>query len=231
MGYVDEHGIKAICFDIDGTFYPKWKMDIKLFRASILHLPFALSYNNSRKKIREMDGLSNPEPMSYDEISKRGAMLCFNDDSPRSMEKFRAKEKTVFHDFFLKAYRNIKPSKGVIDTLSVAEEKGLRMAVLSDFPIGVKLSSMGIEHFFEFALSAEDIGHFKPCQRPFYMLSEKLGVNMNEILYVGDSYRKDIIGANNAGMHTCLIFSTARKEYTKADLCMPSWKDFKNIVL
>lgn len=231
MGYIQENGIRAICFDIDGTFYPKWKMDIRLFKASIFHLPFARRYNNSRKMIRALDGLNDAPVLSYDEISKRGAMLCLGDDLPDSQRKFRDKEKHIFHDYYLKAYRNIEPAKNVLDALSIARDEGMRMAALSDFPIGVKLKAMGIDEYMDFAISSEELGHFKPSMTPFRVLCEKLGIRPEEILYVGDSYRKDIIGANNAGMHTCLIFSKERKEYTKADLCMASWRDFIERVL
>ena len=231
MGYVSEHGIKAICFDIDGTLYPKIQMNLKLLRASIFHLPFALKYNNCRKTVRELDGFGAFPIMSYDEISKRNAKLCFGDDSEQSQQRFREKEKRVFHDFYLRSYKNLKPADGVINALEIAKDKGLRMAALSDFPIGVKLKAMGIERFFDFALSSEDMGHFKPSMTPFIALSDRLGIEPKAILYVGDSYRKDVRGARNAGMHTCLIFTSPRKEYTEADLCVPSWKDFIEMVL
>ena len=47
MGKAEEWGIKAIAFDIDGTLYPKWQMDIRLAAASVLHLPFAMRYTSS----------------------------------------------------------------------------------------------------------------------------------------------------------------------------------------
>lgn len=226
MGYATEHGIKAICFDIDGTFYPKWKMDLRLIRASVFHLPFAMKYNKLRKLIRAEDGYSSPAKMNYEDISKRASMFFYGDDSDLSQKKFREKEKKVFHDFYLRSYANIKPAKWVRESLEKAKANGYRMAALSDFPIGVKLQAMGIDEFFDFSLSSEDLGHFKPSRTPFDVLSERLGVPENDILYVGDSYRKDVLGARNAGMHTCLIFNNEHEKHKEADLCLPSWKVF-----
>lgn len=226
MGYASDNGIKAICFDIDGTFYPKWKMDLKLIKASVFHIPFALKYNRCRKRIRKDDAFGLYPAMSYDEITRRGALLCFGNSSEYAQKLFRKKEKAVFHDFFLRSYRNIKPAKGVADALSIAKEEGFKLAALSDFPIGVKLKAMGIEQYFDFSISSEDLGHFKPSKTPFAALSERLLLKPNEILYVGDSYQKDVLGAKNYGMHSCLIFSKAGKEYTDADLSVQSWAEF-----
>ncbi len=231
MGFAHEHNIKAICFDIDGTFYPKWKMDIRLIRVSLFHLPFALKYNKLRKTIRTEDGLMLFDTMSYEEISKRGARFFFSDDSDYCQNKFREKEKHIFHDYYLKSYSNIKPARNVQKALEIARKEGYRLAALSDFPIGVKLKAMKLDTFFDFVVSSEDLGHFKPSATPFKVLADKLDVKPEQILYVGDSYKKDVIGANNAGMYTCLIFSNRRKEYTKANLCMPDWATFIDKVL
>ncbi|MBO5769838.1 MAG: HAD family hydrolase [Spirochaetales bacterium] len=226
MGYASEHNIKAICFDIDGTFYPKWKMDWRLLKASIFHLPFALKYNSMRKRVRREDGYGELEPMSYDEISKRSALYVFGDDSPESAARYRRMEKKIFHDQWERSYLNLKSAPGVKKTLEKAKKEGFRMAALSDFPIGVKLKAMGIEDKFELILSSEDIGHFKPAMTPFRALQNGLGLKPEEILYVGDSYTKDILGANSAGMHSCLIFAKKKSEYEKADIIAADWEEF-----
>ncbi len=231
MGFVQEHQIKAICYDIDGTFYPKWKMHVRLVWASIFNLRFALRYNELRRKIRKEDGKQDLPPLSYDEIGKRGAKFIYNDDSPSSTKKFRKEEGKVFHNSFDRTYMKIKPSEGVIDALKAAKREGMRMAALSDFPLGIKLRALGIEKYFEFAISSEDIGRFKPAKTPFIVMQDMLELRPEEILYVGDSYEKDIQGAKNAGMYTCLIFSKKKKSYSEVDVFAKNWEEFKNLVI
>ena len=224
MGYAKEHGIEAICFDIDGTFYPKWKMDLKVFKASIFHVPFAIRYNKLRQLIRQEDGYQNLAPMSYEEISKRAALFFYSNDSKEFQEKFRKKEKSVFLDSYLRQYARLKSAPGVMEALELAKTNGYKMAALSDFPIGVKLNAMKIEKFFDAVLSSEDLGHFKPSRTPFVALCNSLGVKEDKVLYVGDSYKKDVLGAKNAGMHTCLMF--AHDGDHDADICSKDWSDF-----
>lgn len=226
MGYLKEHQIKAICFDIDGTFYPKWKMDVRLVRASLFHIPFALKYNKMRQRIRQEDGRALLPILSYEDIGKRAAEYVFGSSDEKTVRLYREKEKTIFHDAWERSYRNLKSAPGVVEFLELAKGEGYRMAALSDFPLGVKLQAMGIESFFEFALSSEDIGRFKPSQTPFKVMLDRLGLEAGDVLYVGDSYHKDVLGAKSVGMHTCLIFSGKGKSYTEADISADDWDEF-----
>lgn len=231
MGYAAEHGIKAICFDIDGTFYPKWKMDWRIFKASVFHVSFARKYNAMRQRVRKEDGLGDYPIMSYDEISRRSALYTFGDGSEASAKRYREMERKIFHEAFEKSYLGLRPAPYVKMALDMAEKQGYRMAALSDFPIGVKLREMGIEDKFEAVLSSEDMGHFKPAMTPFKALCNALDLDPSEILYVGDSYNKDILGAKNAGMHACLIFADGKEAYEKADVAAADWKEFAAKVL
>lgn len=51
-----------------------------------------------------------------------------------------------------------------------------------------------------FGLRAEDCGAAKPDPRPFLRGIEATGFSASEILYVGDNYEGDVIGAHNVGM-------------------------------
>jgi len=59
-------------------------------------------------------------------------------------------------------------------------------------------------------LSSVDVGYRKPNVTGYKMLAEKLEIENNEMLYVGNE-EKDIIGANNAGILSILINRTEKK--------------------
>ena len=52
MGFLDDNSIKAVAFDIDGTFYPLWKTQLRVALASLSSLPFAVNYNKARQRMR-----------------------------------------------------------------------------------------------------------------------------------------------------------------------------------
>ena len=227
MGYARSHGIRALCFDIDGTFYPKRQMLLRLFASSVLHLPFALKYNAMRQQLREETGVSEGDTYDLDSFRKKEAAIVY---PGRSVEYFIAKEDRVFRRSWDKLFRSIKPYPGVREALEAAHAEGFMIAALSDFPLGSKLEALGIADLVDYAVSAEDYGALKPSARPFRRLLEDIGVSAGEALYTGDSRSKDIDGARNAGMHTALI-APRGSVYNKADIIFSSWEEFRKVVL
>ena len=228
MGKAEEWGIKAIAFDIDGTLYPKWQMDIRLAAASLLHLPFALRYNGMRRRIRREDGLDERPIGSLEELRRRECGILYGTDD--RLQDFIAKETRVFRKPWEVLFRSIKPYPGMKDFREEALGK-YRLAVRSDFPVGVKLKALGVEDFFEYIASAEDYGHLKPSPVPFRAMLSKLGLAPEEVLYVGDSESKDIAGAHNAGLKSALISTSQSKVYSIADIVFSSWSAFREELL
>ena len=58
----------------------------------------------------------------------------------------------------------------------------------------------GLEGMFNFVVFAQDHGIEKPNPRFFGIAVEKAGCSKDEMLNVGDSLDKDVIGASNAGI-------------------------------
>ena len=106
-----------------------------------------------------------------------------------------------------------------------------RLAVISDFPIGVKLKALGVEGLFEYVASSEDSGALKPSRVPFDAMLSAMGLEAGEVLYVGDSESKDIRGASAAGMRSALISTSPNKVYSISDFKFSSWKEFIDKVL
>lgn len=227
MGYAAENGIKALCFDIDGTFYPKKQMMLRLGVSSLLHLPFALKYNSMRQRLREETGFSEGDTTDYLSLAAKESGILY---PGKDVDFFIEKEERVFRKPWERLFSTIKPFPGLRDALSEARDKGYILAALSDFPIGSKLKALGIDDLISFRASTEDFGALKPSVRPFRMMLSELGVKPEEALYTGDSCSKDIDGARNAGMHTALISHSVRV-YNNADIIFSSWAEFRKVVL
>lgn len=50
------------------------------------------------------------------------------------------------------------------------------------------------------SLGACDVGSMKPSPVPFIAIAQRTGVHPSRILFIGDSFEKDIIGARAVGM-------------------------------
>ena len=67
-----------------------------------------------------------------------------------------------------------------------------------------RLESAGIGHYFEEIFISETTGHHKPEREYFdYCFARIANFDPNTTLIIGDSLSSDILGGNNAGIHTC----------------------------
>ncbi len=230
MGYASEHHLKALCFDIDGTLYPKWRTDLYLAVSALAHPLFSMRYNSTRQKLRANDGLEGISGLTREDFRTKEADVLGYDDIGLYEKKY---SKCIYEPWqrAVKAY--VRPYRGVREALLEAKRRGYLLAALSDFPIGNKIDVLGLSSIFDYIASTEDSGYLKPNRVPFDVMLESLGVKAEETLYCGDSYRKDVQGAKNAGMHSLLVPAEkgASGDYPDADLCLTGWDKFINIVL
>lgn len=86
------------------------------------------------------------------------------------------------------------------------------------------LAHLGIPYeLFKSILTNEDISHPKPHLEGFQKMVELAGVDSEQILYVGDRIKTDILPANELGMKTALVWSDKQK--TEADYTFPHIAD------
>ena len=230
MSYISENGIKAVCFDIDGTLYPKSQMNWILFKSSIFHLPFALKYMAMRSRMREADGYGDFPVISNDEFKMRECSMMYP-GGERSLEWFKEKERKVFHERWERDFLSIKMFDGMSSLLSDLA-KVVSVALFSDFPIGSKLKALEIDGIADYVLSSEDIGRLKPSRLPFRLLCEHFSLRPEEVLYVGDSEKKDVLGSRKAGMKSLLITKNKKKALnSSADIVVSSYTQMRAVLL
>ncbi len=90
-------------------------------------------------------------------------------------------------------------------TLIQLLHRGLKLAVISDAPrqeAWLRLCYLQLHHMFDMVITYEDTGHYKPSPVPFRMVLDKMGIEAEEALMVGDWPERDIVGAAEVGIRT-----------------------------
>ena len=64
----------------------------------------------------------------------------------------------------------------------------------------MKLHATGVDALVDYILCSGDIDIEKPDARGFAVLAEGMGLQLEEIVFVGDHPKNDVMGAENAGM-------------------------------
>lgn len=114
--------------------------------------------------------------------------------------------------YAINAYRGTRssvltPFPGTKSTLIRLKERGLKLAIVSDAPklkVWLRLTAMKIDDFFDVVVALEDTGRRKPSRLPFNAALRQLKLRPSECLMVGDMPGKDMKGARQLGMRTCL---------------------------
>jgi HAD superfamily hydrolase (TIGR01509 family) len=106
----------------------------------------------------------------------------------------------------------VRPEPGTRQVLEGLLEAGLRLAVVSnaDGRVHEYLETAGLADCFEFILDSAVVGIEKPDPRIFELALDRLGLEPGEVVYVGDTYEVDVLGARAAGMRAILISDRPR---------------------
>lgn len=188
---LDFTNIKAVAFDIDGTIYRTWKFNIRMPVYFFSHGIFFLKYGLVRNIMHKSEATDEFVKVQAQHMAKK--LHCSPEEAEKRLDK-------VIYKGLEKKFVHIKPCKGVVDLIKRLKDNGYKIAVLSDFPPEQKGDIWGIRDLCDVVLGSEEAGALKPASTPFLKLADKLALPPEEILYVGNNFKYDIVGAKNVGM-------------------------------
>jgi putative hydrolase of the HAD superfamily len=193
--------VAAVAFDVDGTLYPNYRFYLRVLPKAFLRPRLLAAFAGARRRLRQAG-------VAVDSFYDLQASFCAEalgaGKKTDATETVKALISRHIYACWEDLFSRIKTFPYVTECLTSFRKNGLKLAVLSDFPIGKKISHLGLSGLWDSELSSEDIGALKPHPLPFRRLAETLDLPPDRILYVGNSPAYDISGAKNAGMMTAL---------------------------
>jgi putative hydrolase of the HAD superfamily len=236
-------GIKAAAFDLDGTLYPNYSLNLRLLPFLLRRWRFMLAFGRARNIIRrEQEALAAQAghtaqaelaalPASRIDFYDRQAQLAAEQLKAQKEEIREKIDRLIYRGwepFFLK----IKPFPHVREVLGELKAAGMKLGLLSDFPPDTKLEYLGLSGLWDTVLCTESIGALKPAVRPFEELAKALGCAPGQILYVGNSRLYDVWGAKRAGLKSALLnIGFPVITGVKADFTFRSYRKLRNFML
>jgi putative hydrolase of the HAD superfamily len=104
---------------------------------------------------------------------------------------------------------------GAEHVLRELQSAGVRIGLLTNGAASLqreKIETSGLGMYFDAAVVSGEIGTGKPEPEIFHHLLERLGVTPGEVLMVGNSLARDIMGGKRAGLHTCWLALEGEEE-------------------
>ncbi|NLJ45310.1 MAG: HAD family hydrolase [Treponema sp.] len=200
---------RAIGFDIDGTLYPSWRLNLALAGLAVRNYRCLRTFGRVRHELREL--ARTPEyraapPGGIEEFHRLQAGLVARHMGVDEHTALRDVE-NFFYRVVPESFDRIRAFPGVREALLRLKAAGLRLGALSDFPGERKLKLMGLGDLFDVVMTSEETGYLKPEPEPIRVLADRLEVQPGDLLYVGNSAAYDVAGAKAAGAASAYIRS------------------------
>jgi len=192
--------IKALTFDLDDTLWP-----VAPVIANAEQIAFEWLEDNfpdltatvGPEQLRQlrMEIMESHPEIRHDltQVRARSLDLAFKRSGVVHTQKSVADAMAVF----LKARNAISPYADTVEGLTRLAARYPLMAVSNG---NADIEQTSLARFFMASTSAIDAGYAKPDRRIFMLAVERLGVEADEVLHIGDHPEQDILGAMDAGL-------------------------------
>ena len=192
--------IKLLSFDLDDTLWPCkptiMAAEQKLYAWMQQRVPeITQCFDIESLRTKRMNFLAQRQDLAHDMSALRIESLKAL-ASEMNLESGWVKEA---FELFYEARQQITLYDDVAPVLNMLQQQ-YRMTALTNG--NANIEKTGVSHWFEFAVSAAEVGHQKPHPLFFETMLNKAGLSANEVLHIGDDPRRDIQGAHDAGIRS-----------------------------
>lgn len=185
--------IKLITWDLDGTLYPnsqEFSDEINRQKLEKVAKHLNCSIEEAKVTFDKIRSELGSHTKTLDELGLKGAKFFLNLWVEMSLEKYIKNNPQL-----VKIFSQVKfPSQAMLTNSNSRENIKRKLELIG-------LSS---DHF-DFIITSVEVGFNKPSPKIFEELIRRSRLKPNEIIYVGDRERMDIIPAKKLGMRTCMI--------------------------
>ncbi len=207
--------IRAVFYDLDGTLRIGRPTGRQFFADCAARLGLVITpqlrryaaqwehYYWAESSEKEVDGLNFPDERAFwTNYSQRQVMKL---GASREQAEKLAPQISAF------MATNYRPEDVLLDglheTFANLRVRGIKLGVISNRqqPFIEYLRELGIAEYFDFALAAGEINAWKPAKEIFLHAIRQMDVAASDVVYVGDNYYADVVGARNAGLNPVLI--------------------------
>lgn len=200
---------RAISFDLDGTLYSTKKAAPRVLWHMRRELRFLSVYQKIRRNIRRQDFANGDELHQAENEALAQAFAISEEQAAQRLHQV--------HDIQLSAaLKKVGADPYARPLIMALAERGIPVAILSDLPVDAKLDALGLGDLpWSAVLDSGDTGALKPHRRPFEQIAKKLGVNLKDLVHVGDRHDTDVTGAQNCGAQAVWLSTKADKAVAK----------------
>ena len=207
--------IKAVIFDLDDTLYDYKSLNKVAIEKLSNFVNENLGVNNDAFYLAFEKARNDTKNHLGDVASSHNRMIYFQ----KTLENlninpfsFSLEMYNFYWDYILE---NMKPYKYVMELFNFIKSSDIKIGICTDLTVRIqhkKIRKLGIGQYIDAIVTSEEAGREKPNRGIFEMILKKLEIDRQEVLYVGDNYDRDIVGAFDMGIKA-VLYSSNNKKY------------------
>ena len=199
---------KAVLFDLDDTLYDHLQSArqglIALSRRhpALLEVPIPVLEERYSQALEQLHLQMLSGDLTQTEARTRRMQQFFGSFQISLTDEVALAEHELFRYDSDQAFEFVQGAEEILRRLRELE---MRMAIVTNNLVSEqinKLKQLGIEGYFDVVAISEEIGVSKPDPEIFMITLERLGLQANDVVMVGDSLKSDILGAQAVGIRT-----------------------------
>lgn len=204
---------RGIVFDLDHTLFDRYATLKKALPVFYSHYRNKISNDIGQDEFIEKLIEQEKKYIHFDwvrvfgECSRQGLIVPLSDEEIIEAKRF------LFNECWSVAAVKFPFTKPTLEKL---KEMGYKLGLITNGPNRVqmkKLEMLELENSFDEIVITGDIGVHKPDPKPFEIMSEKLGIEAEKLIYVGDHPLNDVEGSRRAGYTPVWINATGYWSY------------------
>ncbi len=224
--------IKAAIFDLDDTLYGYKALD----REAGDRVKMLVCKNLKVSEERYEEAFKRGRKVTKDILGNTGAshnrMLYFQ----KTLEYLDCKPLSLslqmYETYWGTFLTQMQMRPGVRELLDGLHDKGIKIGICTDLTAHIqhrKLEALGLVDDVDCLVTSEEAGQEKPAPEIFALCLEKLGLRPAEVCFIGDDYKKDVMGAVAAGMHAVWFCPEEKTESMNSGQDYHIVKDYRQL--
>lgn len=207
--------IKAIIFDLDDTLYSYNELneqginEICNYTCEKLRIEkekFYEAFDKAKKDVKTSLG---------DVASSHNRLLYCQKTLENLNENPFSIALEMYEVYWQHILKNMKLNANALKVLEFCKQKKIKIGICTDLTVHIqhrKIRKLRIDEYIDAIVTSEEAGIEKPDFKMYNKILEKLDVNPEEALFIGDSLKKDVLGPMEYGMKALWLYSKTGKD-------------------
>jgi len=207
---------KGILLDIDNTLYDYTKTHAKALDVLMVTASQKLNINVADLEHAYRDARKQINSDLYGTASCHNRLLYIQKMLEFLNKNALATSLELYEIYWNSFLDNMEVYEGVYDFLDGLQ--GTDVCLLTDLTAHIqhrKIKKLGLDKYANYVVTSEEAGKEKPHPYMFLLALQKMHLKPNEVCMIGDSFKKDILGASQLEIASYWLNNTNQIEDVK----------------